>query len=129
MNVQIEQRWVRSKDGWIAGVCEGLGQRFNIEPWILRLFWFISIFWFGTGLLLYGVAALTLPREDKLESAFQKKLLGVCANLATRYDYEVGLVRFLMVLLALCSFGMSLFLYLVMALVLPKDNVYPNRTI
>jgi phage shock protein C len=113
--------WVRSKDGWIAGVSEGLARALGIETWIVRAIWLISFLWFGAGLIIYFAMAICLPREDKIDEAMNKKLLGVCRKIALKYDLEVGLVRLLFVLLALSSFGLAILVYLVLAAVLPKE--------
>ncbi len=124
-NRNLDQfKWVRSNDGWLAGVCRGLGERLGIEPWILRACLVIAIFWFGTGILFYLVLALCLPREDKLELGLQRRLLGVCSELAKRYNFEVGLVRVGAVFLAICSFGFSIFGYFVIYILLPKNKIH-----
>jgi diaminohydroxyphosphoribosylaminopyrimidine deaminase/5-amino-6-(5-phosphoribosylamino)uracil reductase len=117
-----QMKWVRSKNGWLAGVCQGLGERFGIEVWILRACLLIAIFWFGTGLLAYFLMAICLPREDRIEFAFHKRVLGVCAGISRRNDFEVGLVRLLTVFLALSSMGLACFAYIVFYLVMPKNE-------
>ena len=47
----------------ICGVCTGLGEYFNIDPILIRLIWVIAILFWGTGLLLYIIAALIIPNE------------------------------------------------------------------
>jgi phage shock protein PspC (stress-responsive transcriptional regulator) len=48
----------------IAGVCNGLGAYFNIDPTIVRLlFILLTVFW-GAGLLVYIVLALVVPAAD-----------------------------------------------------------------
>lgn len=121
MNQALELRWVRSQDGWFAGVCQGLGERFGIEVWILRALWIVSFFWFGTGLLVYLLMAVCLPREDKIAQALDRRILGVCSMIATRYHFEIGLVRFLAVIFGLSSFGLAFFLYVILYFVLPKE--------
>jgi diaminohydroxyphosphoribosylaminopyrimidine deaminase/5-amino-6-(5-phosphoribosylamino)uracil reductase len=117
----MEMKWVRSKNGWFAGVCQGLGDRFGIEVWILRALWILSFFWFGTGLLVYLLMAICLPREDKLVEAMGRRALGVCTMIASRYEVEVGLVRLLAVFLGLSSFGLAIFLYVILYFVLPRE--------
>ena len=116
-------KWVRSKDGWLSGVCRGLGDRFGIEPWILRACLVFAIFWFGTGILFYLVLSVCLPREDKLELGLQSRFLGVCVELAQRYKFEIGLVRVMAVFGAICSFGFSIFGYLILYFLLPKASI------
>jgi len=45
----------------ISGVCGGVAEYFNIDPSIVRLVWFISLFMGGTGFFLYIGAAIILP--------------------------------------------------------------------
>ncbi|MDN5341154.1 MAG: phage shock protein [Oceanotoga sp.] len=57
-------RLYRSKTNRIfAGVCGGLGDYFNVDPVLIRLIWFASIFAWGTGLLVYIIAAIIIPNE------------------------------------------------------------------
>src|SRR5690348_13963923 len=52
-------------EGYVAGVCEGLGRRLGIEPTILRIIWVATvILGFGTGLVLYAVLWWLMPRAD-----------------------------------------------------------------
>lgn len=118
----IQSKWVRSKDGYIAGVCEGLGRSFGIEPWWIRIFWLLSLFAFGTGILLYAILAFSLPREDKLAEAASSKILGVCSRIARRSGFEVGAVRALAVLFALISFGLTFIIYLGLYFAGPKGE-------
>jgi phage shock protein C len=54
----------RSKsDRMIAGVCGGLGDYLGVDPVIVRLLWAVSIFGYGTGLLLYVIAWILIPEE------------------------------------------------------------------
>jgi phage shock protein PspC (stress-responsive transcriptional regulator) len=47
----------------IAGVCGGLGDYLGVDPVIVRLLWAVSIFGYGTGLLLYVIAWILIPEE------------------------------------------------------------------
>lgn len=50
----------------MAGVCGGLGEYFSIDPVIVRLAWAIlTVLFFGTGVLVYLVAALVIPKEGE----------------------------------------------------------------
>jgi len=111
-------KWVRSRDGWIAGVCQGLGERFGVSPLLIRIGWLVSVLAFGTGLLIYILLALSLPLEDEIDQAYESKFLGVCANLAERSGMEVGIVRFLTLLVGLGSLGLTMIAYFVLYLVL-----------
>ncbi|WMC91921.1 PspC domain-containing protein [Kineothrix sp. MB12-C1] len=49
----------------ICGVCGGIGQYLGMDPTVVRLLWLIfSIASFGTGLLVYLIAAIIIPEED-----------------------------------------------------------------
>ena len=51
----------------LAGVCGGIAEFFNIDPNILRLIWAVfTVFSVGTGLVLYLIAALILPRKSEV---------------------------------------------------------------
>ena len=47
----------------ICGVCAGVAAYFNIDPTIVRLIWAVLVFVYGTGLLIYLIAALVLPAD------------------------------------------------------------------
>jgi len=62
------RRLFRIREGsMIAGVCNGIGFYLNIDPTFVRLgFVLLTIFW-GSGLLLYLVMALTVPEARSAE--------------------------------------------------------------
>lgn len=51
----------------IAGVCGGVAEFFNVDPTIVRLLWFLSIFFGGAGILLYVVAMIIIPTNPSGE--------------------------------------------------------------
>ncbi len=61
-----QKKLYRSLDNrMICGVCAGVGEYFNIDPTLIRLLWVIlTIGGFGTGLLIYIIAAIIIPVED-----------------------------------------------------------------
>ena len=123
-----QYRWVRARDGAVAGVCKGLGQALGIETWILRVILIIGVLWFGSGILLYLILAVCLPRVDKLDQALDGKLLGVCARIAKRYRIEVGLVRTGFVLLALATFGVAILGYGLCYFFVPQAEESASRS-
>ncbi|TCL60451.1 phage shock protein C (PspC) family protein [Kineothrix alysoides] len=60
------KKLTRSKfNRMISGVCGGLGNYLGMDPTVVRLIWLIlSIASFGTGLIIYLVAAIVIPEED-----------------------------------------------------------------
>jgi len=113
-------KWVRSSDGVVAGVFEGLGKSFEMDPNVLRLIWVISVLFFGSGLLIYFMLAWILPREDRLSDYHQKKIFGVCSAISRKSGIELGLVRLLAVGSLIVSFGLTFVAYMVMAIVMPE---------
>ncbi|MGZ3768211.1 MAG: PspC domain-containing protein [Bdellovibrio sp.] len=124
----LNYRWTRASDGALAGVCKGLGDALGIETWIVRVIWLIAVLWFGTGILLYLILAICLPRVDKLDHALDRKVLGVCARIAKRYRLEVGLVRTGFVLLALVTFGVAILGYGLCYFLIPKADEPSSRS-
>ncbi|HWU42370.1 MAG TPA: PspC domain-containing protein [Bdellovibrio sp.] len=121
-NVGTNYRWVRASDGALAGVCKGLAQAFGIETWILRVIWLVAALWFGTGFLLYLILAICLPRVDRIDQALDRKLLGVCARIATRYQLEVGVVRTVAVLALFVTFGAAILAYGLCYFLIPETS-------
>lgn len=60
------KKLTRSKlNRMICGVCGGLGNYLGMDPTVVRLIWLVlSIASFGTGLIIYLVAAIVVPEED-----------------------------------------------------------------
>jgi phage shock protein C len=127
MYVEINEnkKWKRSTDGWIAGVCEGLGKSFDVNPNLIRVIWLIALFAFGTGALIYLMFALVLPREDELIDYHQDKVLGVCRRISEQTGIELAVVRLLAVFSVITSAGLTLLLYLLLHFLLPtpKDKI------
>jgi phage shock protein PspC (stress-responsive transcriptional regulator) len=115
-------KWKRSTDGWILGVCEGLGLSFGINPNILRALLLLSMFAFGTGFLIYMILGFTLPKEDAVFEYNESKFLGVCKRISRSSEIELGLVRVFTVVSFIASAGITLILYIVLNFVLPKEQ-------
>ena len=63
---QTYKRLVRTqKDKKIAGVCAGFGAYLNVDPTLMRLLWILLIFAGGAGIVLYLIAWLIMPLEDR----------------------------------------------------------------
>ena len=58
----MQKKLQRSNDSKILGVCGGLGEYFDIDPTIVRIIFLVALVTFGTGLLLYLVLALVMPK-------------------------------------------------------------------
>jgi len=115
-------KWVRAQDGVIFGVCKGLAKTFDIQVGVFRLLWICSLLFFGAGLWLYLLLAVSLPREDKTVQALEPVILGVCSKIAVKTEVEVGVVRFLAITLGLMSMGATLVGYIVLYFVLDQKK-------
>jgi phage shock protein PspC (stress-responsive transcriptional regulator) len=122
----MNYRWTRSNVGALAGVCKGLSDALDIEVWIIRVIWLVAVLSFGTGVVLYLILAVALPRVDKLDHALDRKLLGVCARISKRYDIEVGVVRTTALVLLLMTFGAAVVGYILCYFLMPETDVIPK---
>ena len=48
---------------WIAGVCGGLAEFFGLSPKIVRIICALLIMVYGSGLIIYIILALLIPKE------------------------------------------------------------------
>ncbi len=63
-----KKRLYRSEEGSkIFGVCEGIAEYFDIDPTIIRIIWLILVFVYGTGVLMYLICALCMPKKSDLK--------------------------------------------------------------
>ena len=62
------KRLYRTEHGaaMLCGVCGGIAEYFNIDPSIVRLVWADLVIMGGTGILLYVIAAIILPRKSQV---------------------------------------------------------------
>ncbi|RNL84220.1 PspC domain-containing protein [Halostreptopolyspora alba] len=54
---------VRTRDGWIAGVCAGLARRFGVSPFLVRLLFVLSCVLPGPQVLIYLAMWIVIPKE------------------------------------------------------------------
>lgn len=62
----MEKKLTRSKNKIIAGVCGGVGEYLNIDPTVVRIIWALFSLFYGSGLVLYLIAALIMPDEESI---------------------------------------------------------------
>ena len=62
-----------------------------------------------------------IPPRRLYRSTTNRSVAGVCAGLAEYLSLDVGLVRLLWLLSLLFSFGASLFLYILLAIIIPEE--------
>lgn len=62
----MEKRLYKSATNRVlCGVCGGIGEYFNIDPTIVRLLCLLLICGWGSGLLIYLIAAVIIPDSPK----------------------------------------------------------------
>lgn len=141
------QRMTRSPHGYLGGVCEGLGERFGVEPNLLRVGWLIATFIFGTGALLYIALWWLLPTKDDASfdatiwvnqgenphpplarTEIDKKILGVCGGLARRWELDATMVRLAALSLLVLTGPLAVLVYLVAAALIPGPDRLLERT-
>lgn len=62
----MEKRLYKSTTNRVlCGVCGGIGEYFNIDPTIVRLLCLLLICGWGSGLLIYLIAAVIIPDSPK----------------------------------------------------------------
>jgi len=69
-----EQNWFRrlsksQNDKWIGGVCGGLGMHSPVPSWLWRVIFCVAFFIFGTGLLIYILLWIFMPKEIPKEES------------------------------------------------------------
>ena len=124
-----------TKNGKIAGVCSGLSEYLDVDVSLIRLIWIIFTIFGGAGIFLYILAALIIPRkpENEVEVIVDEEddnrltrdmdnavIFGVCAGIAKHFNMDVSIVRIIFLLMGL-YFAAGIFLYIVLALILPKN--------
>ena len=50
----------------LAGVCGAVSEYFNLDPSVVRLVWAALCCLWGTGVVLYLVAAVVLPKKSQV---------------------------------------------------------------
>ena len=63
---RAQRRLVRIHEGRkLAGVCNGLGAYFGVDPTVVRLLWIALILAFGAGILIYLLLWIVMPLSDR----------------------------------------------------------------
>ena len=72
-------------DRKIAGVASGLAEYLDVDVTLVRILWFVSIFFGGLGLLLYIIMAIVVPMEpdERYASAPAAAVPGAAVDPAT----------------------------------------------
>lgn len=61
----MKKRFYKSTtDKFIAGVCGGIADYFNIDPTIVRLICALICLAYGTGIIIYIILAIVMPEGN-----------------------------------------------------------------
>ncbi|EAC6873591.1 PspC domain-containing protein [Listeria monocytogenes] len=58
----MKKLYKSSSQKMLAGVCGGIAEYFGIEVTIVRLVWVAATLFLGSGILLYILAAIIIPK-------------------------------------------------------------------
>ena len=53
-----------STDRMIAGVCGGIAEKLGVDSTVIRLIWAALSLFYGSGVVLYILAAIIIPKKD-----------------------------------------------------------------
>ena len=131
------------KNKMIFGVCEGLSNSTGIDVRLIRLGFIISIFYGGTGILVYLILFAILPKglkdeniidvEIEAEEGERRKytkiyrtwenrmLAGVCSGFANYLKWDVSIIRLLFILMSFGG-GIGIVLYLIFWFIFPNEE-------
>jgi phage shock protein C len=56
-------------DRWLGGVCGGLGEHTPVPSWVWRLLFTLLVVCFGTGVLIYILLWIFVPRKTPAGSS------------------------------------------------------------
>ena len=65
MAQKIKRIYRSRKNRVIAGICGGIGEYFNVDPVVIRILWVLFSLAYGSGLLVYLIAWLIIPKSSR----------------------------------------------------------------
>ena len=63
----MKKLYKSSTNKMLCGVCGGIAEYVNIDATIIRLLFTAVVFFFGTGLLAYIIAAIIMPSDNYIQ--------------------------------------------------------------
>ena len=63
MAEKMKKLYRSGKERMLGGVCGGVAEYFSVDPTLVRLAWVLVSLMYGTGLLLYIIAWIIVPRN------------------------------------------------------------------
>lgn len=78
----------------VAGVCSGIGHYLGIDPLILRIAFLVALIFFGSGVLLYLILAVAMPKAVSASDKLQMKGQAVTIdNIKRRFEEEISALK------------------------------------
>ena len=115
----LQTQWTRSKNGWLAGVCEGMAKNLDMNPGMVRLIWLASVLFFGFGAGLYLIFAFIMPTEG--ETVSYSNFLGVCGRLSEKLEIDIVPLRIFTIMALISSAGTVMVGYFILHILLPRS--------
>ncbi len=61
----IKRLYRNQKKGIIFGICEGIGEYFNLDPVFIRISLLLSLVFYGTGIVAYLLGFFLIPNKSE----------------------------------------------------------------
>lgn len=69
------KRLTRSRtERWVAGVCGGIGNYFDLDPTVIRVAFVLLALVLGGGLLIYLILWLIIPLEPEMSAVMAEEM-------------------------------------------------------
>ncbi|MFH1663620.1 MAG: PspC domain-containing protein [archaeon] len=62
---EFKRLYRSGKEKILGGVCGGIAEYLKVDPVLIRLLWVASVFVWGSGILLYVIAWIIIPRNPE----------------------------------------------------------------
>ena len=124
----------------LTGVCGGLSESFGINAMIIRLIFLITLFFGGTGIIVYLILFAILPKnqqeqdiidiepepEEEMQNKIYRKwddrmIAGVCSGIAQYLKWDVSFIRIAFVIMAFTG-GVGIVLYAIFWFMFPNEE-------
>lgn len=120
------------KNGVFAGVCGGLAAKLSLPVLLLRLALLVSFFFtFGFTFLIYLAAVFAFPSDLTVQFGDGPKFLGVCHKLAPKLGIHETWLRFVTLVLWICTaflpvFAVYMILFLINTVTVSNSSSNPS---
>ncbi|MCK4730283.1 MAG: PspC domain-containing protein [Candidatus Aenigmarchaeota archaeon] len=62
---EIKKIYRSGEERILGGVCGGIAEHLNVDPTLIRFLWVLGSLAWGTGILLYIIAWIIIPRNPE----------------------------------------------------------------